>query len=310
MLFISYSRQNEAVAATLVSDFEALGHVVWLDRELSGGQAWWDQILAKIRECDAFVFLLAPKSVSSTACQREFAYANELGKPVLPVLVCDGVSMNLLPPELARLQHLDYRNQDRDAAFRLARALGSLPAPKPLPNPLPSPPDVPISYLSGLAKKVDSVSSLSYDEQAALIVDLRRGVRDVETAADARPLVERLRKRRDLFAPVAEELDELLAPALPVRTVPSNLELPAQPDKVPTFRLEQPRSYSLREVALQRLSTALIAGIFGGGLQGFIAVQSMLLRARERGPSGDDIGALSPLVLLLGQLAARSLAPT
>jgi TIR domain len=50
-IFISYSRQSEAMAKSLVTDFESLGHDVWFDRELSGGQAWWDQILAMIRDC-------------------------------------------------------------------------------------------------------------------------------------------------------------------------------------------------------------------------------------------------------------------
>jgi hypothetical protein len=41
-IFISYSRESEAKAKSLVDDFESLGHDVWFDRELSGGQAWWD----------------------------------------------------------------------------------------------------------------------------------------------------------------------------------------------------------------------------------------------------------------------------
>jgi TIR domain len=108
-IFISYSRQSEAMARSLVNDIESLGHAVWFDHELSGGQAWWDQILAMVRDCNVFVFLLDPKALSSTACEREFSYAADLGKPILPVLVADGVSTNLLPPELSRLQFIDYR---------------------------------------------------------------------------------------------------------------------------------------------------------------------------------------------------------
>lgn len=97
-IFISYNRDSIAMARSLVNDIESLGFVVWFDQELSGGQAWWDQILAMVRECDVFVFLLDPKALNSTACQREFGYAADLDKPILPVLVAEGVSTNLLPP--------------------------------------------------------------------------------------------------------------------------------------------------------------------------------------------------------------------
>jgi hypothetical protein len=57
---------------------------------------------------------------------------------------------------------------------------------------------------------VESPSSLSYEAQSALIVDLKRSLRDPETAEDTRTLLESLRKRRDLLSAIAEEIDELL----------------------------------------------------------------------------------------------------
>ena len=110
-LFVSYNRRSAVVAGSLVKDVESLGHDVWFDQELSGGQEWWDQILTSIRDCDGFVFLMDEQSLNSTACKREFAYAAELGKDIVPVLVADGVSLQLLPPEIARLQFIDYRIQ-------------------------------------------------------------------------------------------------------------------------------------------------------------------------------------------------------
>ncbi len=60
-----------------MTDVRALGHVVWLDEELSGGQVWWDEILAKIRECEALLFLVSPSSVESEACLLELHYAGD-----------------------------------------------------------------------------------------------------------------------------------------------------------------------------------------------------------------------------------------
>ncbi len=210
-IFISYSRQSETIVTTLADDIEALGHTVWFDQELSGGQAWWDQILEQVRGCDVFVFALAPEALDSTACMREYQYAADLGKPILPVLVAQGVSTNLLPAPLSAIQYVDYRKQDRDAAFRLARAISSVPSPKPLPDPLPPSPEVPISYLVGLAGKVESASTLSLEDQRSLVFDLRRSLRESENAGDARILLEKLRKRRDLLADIRDEVDEILA---------------------------------------------------------------------------------------------------
>jgi TIR domain len=153
-----------------------------------------------------FVFLLDPKALNSTACQREWGYAKELGKPILPILVADGVSTNTLPPELSQLQYVDYRKKDRNSAFSLARALASVPSSKPLPDPLPPPPEAPVSYLGALAWKIENAAILSYEEQSALLVDLRTSLRDVATTGDARALLESLRKRRDFLRPSRRRL--------------------------------------------------------------------------------------------------------
>jgi hypothetical protein len=133
-IFISYNRKAEAITKALADDFEDLGHTVWFDQEISGGQAWWDQILAKVRNCDLFVFVLEPEALNSMACKREYGYAVDIGKPILPVLVSDEVNTNLLPPALSQIQFVDYRKQDdRSAAFRLSRALNTVPPPAPCP---------------------------------------------------------------------------------------------------------------------------------------------------------------------------------
>ena len=208
-IFISYNRQTKAITKALVEDVEALGHTVWFDQELSGGQAWWDQILSMIRSCDLFIFVLDPASLSSIACKREYCYAADLRKPILPILVSEGVSTNLLPPTLSQIQFVDYRNQDHTAALRLARAFNTVPPPAALPDPLPVPPEAPISYLGSLAAKVEATSLLTYEEQSVLVFDLKKTLRDPETADDTRTLLQTFRKRRDLFAGIAEEIDEL-----------------------------------------------------------------------------------------------------
>jgi hypothetical protein len=209
-IFVSYSRESEAAVRALAADVEALEHTVWFDHDLSGGKVWWEQILSEIRNCQVFMMALSPDALRSVACSSEYNYAAELGKPILPILIADGVSTNLLPPKLSQIQFVDYRKQDKVGAINLARALKTLPEAKPLPEPLPAPPPVPLSYLGRITEQIDSAATLDHKEQSALVSELRRGLRDAETAADARKLLERLRKRDDLFARTGDEIDELL----------------------------------------------------------------------------------------------------
>lgn len=208
--FISYSRKDEQAVRALARDIEALGHEVWLDHELTGGQDWWNEILQRIRACGVFIFALSPPSLDSTACRRELRYAEALDKRILPVLLTDGVSTNLLPPALSTIQFVDYRTPSREAALALARTLVNLPPPNPLPDPLPEPPEVPVSYLTELKDIVDSSGILQFDEQAALAFRLKEKLNDEEVADDVRSLMRRFRSRPDLLARVAEDIDDAL----------------------------------------------------------------------------------------------------
>src|SRR5262245_37828949 len=211
--FLSYSRKDEAVVVPLERDLADAGLQVWYDKELSGGQAWWDRILASIRECDCFLFALSPSSLASAAWKRESAYAGALGKPIMPVLIADGVATKLLPRTLSMIHFLDYRAHDKQAFIALSKALGSVAAAPPLPEPLPPPPEVPLSYLSHLGARVGAPGNLSFEQQSALLVELKGGLRTGEDLDDVRQLLRELRRRNDLLATVAQEVDELLAVA-------------------------------------------------------------------------------------------------
>jgi len=274
-IFVSYNRQSKEITTTLVNDIESLGHTVWFDQELSGGQAWWDQILATVRGCDVFVFVLDPSALNSTACKREYNYAADLGKPILPVLVSEGVSTNLLPPALSQVQFVDYRKPDRHAALRLARAFTAVPSSKPLPDPLPLPPEAPVSYLGGLTEQVETASTLSYQQQSALVVDLKRSLHDPETTDDTRTILARLRKRHDLFAAIAEEIDELLGsarqlPSAPPRT--SVLKPPLEVDTSQHIDIRPPPTTGGR----------LLGALVGAGVGAVLGSSSILLSYRPR----------------------------
>lgn len=222
-VFISYGRENTAQADALANDLRELGHVVWYDSDLSGGQAWWDQILHRIRECEVFVLALSPHSVKSVACNKEWTYAHELRRCLLPVLVADGVSNDLLPPLLSQIQYTDYRRQDKAALMRLMKAVNALPAAQSLPDPLPASPEVPISYLGRLREQIETGNELSFQAQSALLVEIAQGLRDPDQQEVLQGLLRSLRARKDLFARVADQIDAMLddgAQPLPAAAAP------------------------------------------------------------------------------------------
>ncbi|MDA1004847.1 MAG: toll/interleukin-1 receptor domain-containing protein, partial [Chloroflexi bacterium] len=220
-IFVSYSRADAVRIDELHRDLESLGHDAWLDRDLTGGQRWWDHILQSIRDCDTFVVALSSASLESRACQSELQYATALGKPVLPVLVKRDVSDGLMPPALAQLQRVDYTQADKAAFAVLNRGLTTMPAAPPLPAELPPEPEVPASYLFDLRTEIESTGALTPERQDELLTQLRARLDQGHAPADLRALAERFRSRGDVLARVDRELTEFeqrLAPAASATT--------------------------------------------------------------------------------------------
>jgi hypothetical protein len=213
-IFISYSSKSKESVRTLAQDLGEIGHQIWFDHKLTGGKEWWDQILEQIRQCDLFVFALTPDALDSIPCQREYRYADALDKNILPVMLADGVSINLLPPELTVIQFVDYREQSKEAAFRLMTALSGLPAARPLPMPLPEAPAVPISYEGELKVQIEAAKTLSFDEQSAILLKLRAKLDEYQQSNnrldDIHELLRRFKKRDDLFARIDREIESLI----------------------------------------------------------------------------------------------------
>jgi TIR domain len=209
-VFVSYSRNNLDAATQLVQDLQAVGINTWHDQTLTGGQRWWDNILASIRDCDIFIFALSPESWESEACRSELSYVMELGKPILPVLVSDGINLNLLSAPLNEIQVTDYRLRDKGAAFALMKAINAAPAAPPLPDPLPAPPPVPISYLGTLKERIDAPGSLSPQDQNLLFLELEEAVTEGRNPTEVRELLLGLKRRDDLLAKVGTKVDAAL----------------------------------------------------------------------------------------------------
>jgi hypothetical protein len=210
-IFVSYTRADEGLVRALRQDLDRMGHQVWLDHEIHGGELWWREIIRTIQAARVFVFALSQASWKSVPCHAEFDYAQQLGVPVLPVQV--GPLDNLRIPIMER-QLVDYRERDADAIVALAGALTELTArPRVLPNPMPPPPKVPFEYLYRIAELLGP-QPIPPERQEIIIGQLRRHLRterDEIARADIVTLLREFRERGEITNLNSREIDEILA---------------------------------------------------------------------------------------------------
>lgn len=208
--FVSYTRDTRTELEPLLNGLRRVGHTVWFDEELTGGDQWWATVLQRIRESDVFLAALSPSYFESTPCFEESQYAAALGKPTLPVAV-RSLRGTVVPEDLTQLQIVDYSAPGDKAAFELMAAVANLRPHPGLPDPLPPTPPTPLSY--GPERQMIQRPVLTYDEQLQLVETLAWHVnhqpRDDQRQA-AVALLKQLRARPD----ITMRASELLAQAL------------------------------------------------------------------------------------------------
>ena len=199
-----------------------MDHEPVFDEQLAAGQAWWDQVLDRIEDCDVFAPVISMRYRDSNPCGLEAKYAHGLNKAFLPVRI-DAISPSVLPPFIAEAQWVNYDSSDRTSVFELVRAFRTVPPAAPPPDPMPERPPVPISYLLAFSEQIDSVDDLTRAQQTMLVSDL--GARlDSADGPVVRSLLEKFAKRHDLVVSVANEVNRLLG---------TDTATPADPDETP-----------------------------------------------------------------------------
>ena len=103
-VFISYSRKDQEFADELEGGLKLLGYDVFIDRQMSGGEAWKQSLMHHIAQADTIVFVLSPDSLDSEMCQEEVDHAAAMSKRILPVVIRDVGGAKV--PE--RLRDLNY----------------------------------------------------------------------------------------------------------------------------------------------------------------------------------------------------------
>jgi adenylate cyclase len=142
-VFLSYSREDQAVARRYADGFEREGVGVWWDETLRSGEAY-DEVTEKaLREAKAVVVLWSKVSVTSRWVRAEATLADR-NKTLVPVMIesCDRPIMFELT-QSAELMHWDGSPKDRawlalvaDVKRRIA-SRSVLPLPVAVTSPLP-----------------------------------------------------------------------------------------------------------------------------------------------------------------------------
>lgn len=217
-IFLSHSDMDDAVVRGLVSDLEAFGKSVWLDKkDLVGGESWWPAILKQIRTCDVFVFAVSANSLESDPCNAEFDYARSLQRPILPVKIGDVPGEEILIHEIFSGQVVDYREPDKATAYALIRALSEREgATRVLPDPLPPEPPTPYEYLLLLGRVIRGRDDISRTNQESIVRQLGDALRREKNASvqtSIASLLNLLRARDDITVRTTNDIDSLLVEA-------------------------------------------------------------------------------------------------
>jgi hypothetical protein len=136
-VFISFSRDDAEYVRRLAAHLEAAGIGVWFDRDLGSGRGASFEIQDRLRTSVAVVPVVSDRSARSKQMDGEIDFAQELGKPIMPVYLGGTV-----PLRLRNHHHQDVSGERLPSAAFLQRLAGlgpAAPAPPPLPPGLPAP---------------------------------------------------------------------------------------------------------------------------------------------------------------------------
>jgi hypothetical protein len=135
-IFLSYSRQDLAVAGQMAAALQAAGHDVWWDQALKSGQVYDRVTETALREAKAVVVLWTAASVESDWVRSEATVALQLGT-LMPVMIeeCQRPVMFELRQSADLIGWKGNAKDPRLAAFvaDVTRQLGTPAATKPAP---------------------------------------------------------------------------------------------------------------------------------------------------------------------------------
>lgn len=130
-VFISYSRKDLEFVEQLAADLQRTGFDVWYDMSgISGGAEWKVAIERALRNSQFVIVVLSPDSVASEWVDREFLFASQLNRMIVPVMYreCE-LSLSYVNLNYIDVQGSNYQKNFQRLLHALAVAPQSLPPP-------------------------------------------------------------------------------------------------------------------------------------------------------------------------------------
>jgi len=112
-IFISYSIKRHFTAEHFTAELKERDEKLdcWYDSaRIHGGDDWEAVIHEEISSCEIVLYILDRDSAKSRYCNHEISLAMGQQKRIIPILFEDCKK----PPQVARLQHIDFRKTTRE----------------------------------------------------------------------------------------------------------------------------------------------------------------------------------------------------
>ncbi len=126
-MFISYAHKDVEAVSRIVDVIEAkVDCKIWFDRNLRGGDEYFSVIADSILECEYFIFIVSPNSVTSNWCIHELEFAMSEQRKIIAIWLEE-----FAPPPRVRLvisnTHYirNYEMSEDDLAKTLAETLSA-----------------------------------------------------------------------------------------------------------------------------------------------------------------------------------------
>lgn len=108
-IFISYSRKDTEIVATLVSSLKTLGYSVWMDTQgVHAGELFKSKIVSAIEKCQMVLFFSSKASNESKWTAQEIAIAADEGLEIIPIRLDDSEYMKSVKFDLINCNYIDY----------------------------------------------------------------------------------------------------------------------------------------------------------------------------------------------------------
>lgn len=121
MLFISYSRSDQAHVDSLAKVLQKKGYGVWIDNSnLTPGTPDWERAIRNaIRSCHAVILMASPNSRQSMYVKDELELARTNAKRVIPLWISGDNWMNSIPLGWGQTQYIDGRGEQFATSIEL-----------------------------------------------------------------------------------------------------------------------------------------------------------------------------------------------